>query len=211
VSPAPLPKLPPVFGIDDADYRPAGRSMLDILTDDHRMITRLLDRLGRARPPAVAVDVLVATMSRHLCSEEQYLYPTVRAVLPGGEELADRELLEHAMLRRGLDRLSVVTPEYAGFRALVEEIAEQAGRHARQAVEEIFPALRRSCPESELIRLGNRVTIAQESAPTRAHPSAPLRPPANKVVNAAVGVLDYVRDGLTGRSTWPDAYNHRDW
>jgi hypothetical protein len=208
VSPAPLPKLPPAFGIDDADFRPGGRSMIEILTDDHRMIATLLNRLAADRPPSVVIDVLVATMSRHLCSEEQYLYPTVRVVLPDGDELADRELLEHAALRRNLDNLTDVAPDHAGFRALVDAVAERADRHAGLAATELFPRLRTACSGNELIRLGNRVTIAQESAPSRPHPGVPLRPPANKLVGAAVGVLDKVRDSLTGRLTWPAGYDH---
>ena len=64
--------------------------MIDILSGDHLQLALLCDRLApdgsaRSLPPALrrppVVDVLIATLTRHLCAEEQYLYPTVRAVL----------------------------------------------------------------------------------------------------------------------------------
>ena len=63
--------------------------------------------------------------------------------------------------------------------------------------------LRAALPEHDLIRLGNRVQIAEEAAPTRPHPGAPATPPLNKLVDPALGVVDKIRDLLSGRSTWP--------
>src|ERR1043165_7958121 len=43
---APLPPLPPVPGVDDADLRPGGTSMLDILDAEHARPTDLYARLA---------------------------------------------------------------------------------------------------------------------------------------------------------------------
>jgi hypothetical protein len=75
-------------------------------------------------------------------------------------------------------------------------------RHVRRAVR-VFPRLRTACGANTLIRLGNRVTIAQEAAPTRPHPSNPRTAPANKLADPAVAVLDKLRDALTRRPTRP--------
>ncbi len=53
--------------------------------------------------------------------------------------------------------------------------------------------------DEELIRLGNRSEIAEEAAPTRPHPGTPATPPWNQIVEPAVGVVDKVRDAVTGR------------
>ena len=162
-----LPPLPRAFG---ADARPAGRSMVDLIEEDHQLLTRLRF--------TGAVDVFVACLMRHLSAEAQYLYPVARRVLPSGPRLADAAL--------ALDRILLLDP-----------LAPAAlDGHLSLGLPGVLP-------EHDLIRLGNRVQIAQEAAPTRPHPSAPATPPLNKLVDPALGVVDKVRDLLSRRGTWP--------
>ncbi len=148
--------------------------------------------------------MLVATVSRHLSAEEQYLYPTVRRVLPGGADLADRELAADTAILEALRRLHRTPVTDAAFPAAVDMVGRQWRRHSRCANREVYPGLRDRCTGNELVRLGNRVAIAQEAAPTRPHPATPTTPPANKVVDPAIGVVDKLRDALTRRVTWPE-------
>jgi hypothetical protein len=206
--PAPLPPLPPTFAASDDDVLPGGRNIVDILVDDHHQISALCDGLRESPPDSAAArslaEVLVATLSRHLSVEEQYLYPTARAVLPDGAHLADQELTEDTEMLRALKQLHDTGPEDQAYAGLVDTVTRQARRHARRASHEIFPRLREMCSDNELIRLGNRVEIAHEAAPTRPHPATPVTPPVNKVIDPAIGVVDKVRDVLTGRTTRPE-------
>ena len=207
--PVPLPPLPPVFAITDDDVRVPGCSMVDLLADDHDQLDalcrRLRDTVSRTDPAATGVaDVLVATLTRHLSAEEQYLYPCVRAVLPDGGPLADHELAEDAAMLSTLKRLHGTAADHPGYPGLVETITRQVARHARRATAELFPYLRERCTDNELVRLGNRVEIARAAAPTRPHPATPLTPPVNKVIDPAIGVVDKVRDLLGRRRTRPE-------
>ena len=177
----PLPPLPPVA----PDARPGGRSMVDLLIAEHRGLVELSARLS----DPVTASVFTAGLVRHLSAEEQYLYPTVRAALRDGDRLADTEIEADAALLRSL-RLSAFPDTATGLRGHVERC------HTR-----LFPALRAVLDDAALIRLGNRVLIAEEAAPTRPHPGTPFVPPWNRVVEPAVGVLDKVRDALTRRPT----------
>jgi len=163
--------------------------MLDELTEDHHHLVQLC---WFRRTPQV-VDVLVAVASRHLAAEAQYFYPTVRRILPEAgvhEHLAaDRELLRALRERR--------------FDAVRDLVDAHVGRQER-----LFPQLRDACGAYDLIRLGNRVRIARESAPTRPHPGTPATPPLNKFVDPAIGVLDKLRDAFTLRTTWPEDLAH---
>ncbi|MEN3309269.1 MAG: hypothetical protein V7603_5471 [Micromonosporaceae bacterium] len=134
-------------------------------------------------------DALVATLCRHLSAEEQYLYPAVRGALPGGDALADRELAADRQLR---------------VAARSPELGELIAGHVRRCERELFPRLRRSLDEVALIRLGNRVEIALEAAPSRPHPGLPDRPPLNKWVDPLVGAVDKARDALARRVTYPE-------
>ncbi|GAA2624036.1 hemerythrin domain-containing protein [Dactylosporangium fulvum] len=197
----PLPPLPPVA----EELEVPGRSMLDLLDEDHQLIDQLCHRLADDETSRDVEDVLVATLSRHLSAEEQYLYPTVRTVLPDGEPIASREVEADAELLVALRRLHT-TPrhEAAAHRAALEAVAEHVRKHTHRTAGKVFPRLRASCTDTDLVRLGNRVEIARGSAPTRPHPGTPATPPLNKLVDPAVGVVDKVRDVLSGRTTWAE-------
>ena len=204
---APLPPLPPVIG-DEWGDEPTGRNMIDILVDEHHQIRMLcVDLADLAGPPARrtrVADVLTASLTRHLSAEEQYLYPTVRRVLPDGAPLADHEIVADDALLRTLRRLGAARPGDDGYERLVNTLSTQVARHIDEASRRIFPRLRARCPESDLVRLGNRIEVAVEAAPTRPHPSTPQKPPWNKLVSPGLGVLDKVRDLLSGRRTYPE-------
>ncbi|MGW4460640.1 hemerythrin domain-containing protein [Micromonospora sp. NPDC004704] len=202
----PLPPLPPTAGVDDDHYRPGGLSMVDLLAREHEQIGALCRELADPALPADqrhrVAEVLTATLTRHLSAEEQYLYPSVRSALPDGEPVADREIAADAALLRSLVDLSAATTGDPEFERTLSEITEQVGRHNEVAATEIFPALHSIATEADLIRLGNRVQIAEEAAPTRPHPTTPATPPWNRIVEPAVGVVDKVRDAVSGRQTY---------
>lgn len=191
----PLPPLPPTA--DDA-YRPGGRSLADLVDREHRALLGLAAQvtdagLDPARRREV-LDVLTAAVSRHLSAEEQYLFPAARAAVPESGDLVDREIEADAALLTALKGLS--GPDDPA----VADVAERVRRHVGRVAALVTP-LREVASDAELIRLGNRWEIAEEAAPTRPHPGTPATPPWNKIVEPAVGVLDKVRDVVTGRRT----------
>ncbi|MFI1194388.1 hemerythrin domain-containing protein [Micromonospora sp. NPDC020750] len=191
----PLPPLPPV---PEESYRPGGRSLVDIIDQEHRQMLALVDRIGGPDPdpePGDLVQVLTATVSRHLSAEEQYLFPAVRAALPQAGQLVDRELEAAGALLTALKGLAgPADPALA-------DVVERVRRHVAQVAALVGP-LGEVATDVELIRLGNRWEIAEEAAPTRPHPGTPATPPWNRIVEPAVGVVDKVRDAVTGRPTY---------
>jgi hypothetical protein len=192
-----LPPLPPVGG------ETTGRTVVDVIAGQHRELLRLCDRLAGDQDDRRLLDVVVATLSRHLSAEEQYLYPAVRTVVPGGDELADRELAEDHGLLVTLKRLQRAERGGADHRRLVGEVVAAVRRHVDADAGELLPVLTQMAPVEDLIRVGNRVELAQEAAPTRPHPGTPSTPPWNKVLDPAVAVVDKVRDVVTRRTTYP--------
>src|SRR5215216_6255598 len=142
---APLPPLPPVLG-DGWGAQPAGGSMVDVLVEDHHQLRVLCVELADLGGPAYrrqrVADVLSAVLSRHLSAEEQYLYPTVRAVLPGGGPLADHEIAADQAMLRTLRRLRAGRPGDDAFEQAVHAIHAEVGRHVAESSGRIFPRLR---------------------------------------------------------------------
>jgi hypothetical protein len=52
-----------------------------------------------------------------------------------------------------------------------------------------------------MVALADKVQTAKQAAPTRPHPSSPNSELFHKSVGPGVGMLDRLRDKLTGRST----------
>jgi hypothetical protein len=194
-----LPPLPPVGG------ETTGPNVVDLLTREHRELLALCgeltgDATDAARRRTVA-QVISAELSRHLSAEEQYLYPAVRAAVPDGYALVDREIVEDRAMLEALRLLEAADDENRSARA--EDVCRRLTRHADAAAADLFPMLLQMASAEELIRLGNRVELAEEAAPTRPHPGTPATPPWNKVVDPAVAVVDKMRDMVSRRTTYP--------
>jgi hemerythrin superfamily protein len=201
----PLPPLPSIPGAD-ATHRPPGRSIIDVLDHEHDKVTTLCeelleDDLSTERRQRV-VSVVVAELSRHMSAERQYLYPTVRALLPDGETLAEVGTAEDTTLLHLLQRLEGTSPEDPYHAKVTDEVATQFYRHRDSATDHLFGALREAATDEQLIRLGNRIEMVKEAAPTRPHPGAPAKPPWNVVVDPTLGVIDKTRDVLARRTTY---------
>ena len=185
-----LPPLPPVGG------ETTGRNVIDVLAEQHDQLVELCDRLVSAPGDRRLAQVVIATLSRHLSAEEQYLYPALRAAVPGGADLAARELAEDHALLLTLKRLE------RGEEA-EKDLRDAVRRHVAADAEELLPVLAQMVPVEDLIRVGNRVETAEEAAPTRPHPGTPSSPPWYKIVDPAVAVVDKFRDVVTRRTTYP--------
>jgi hemerythrin-like domain-containing protein len=192
-----LPPLPPAGG------EITGRSVVDVIADQHRELLSLCDRMIGDRRRAVA-DVVIATLTRHLSAERQYLYPAVRRTVPDGDTIADRELAEDRDLLVVLKNLDGVRPDDARFDELAEAVIAAVRRHVEADEGELLPLLTQMVTVEDLIRIGNRIETAVEAAPTRPHPGTPSAPPWNKVVDPVVAVVDKARDAVSRRTTYPN-------
>lgn len=179
-----------------------GRSVFEVLKEDHRHVEQLFEQ-ARSAPDVESrkevADRIIAELVRHAVAEEQYLYPAVREHL--GDERADEEIREHAAAEqtmKDIERLKADDPELEAKLTVLETEVRQ---HVAEEEDEVFPALAERLSAEELVRLGDQVTMAKKVAPTHPHPLSPDTPPLNKLLGPGVGLVDRVRDLLTGRNT----------
>lgn len=195
-----LPPLPALPGTEN--YLPPGESILDMLATEHRFLDAMCADV-RDGPGRDAADILVAVLCRHLSAERQYLYPTVVKAVPeqapaaGARLRADDELLAAAGALLGAE------PSSPCWQKALAALRLGIAGHQAACDETLFVPLRAALSQTDLVRLGNRVDMALESAPTRPHLGAPGRTPWNKVTDPALGALDKVRDLFTRRATYP--------
>ncbi|MCL7424982.1 hemerythrin domain-containing protein [Streptomyces sp. NPDC057806] len=180
-----------------------GGNVIEELMTDHGEVEELFGKI-EALPPGdknrkAYADQVTMELVRHSVAEEAYLYPAVREHLAGGDALADQELEDHAKAEQIMKDLESCDPGDHEFDRLIGMLMTEIRAHIADEEQNLFPQLRATCPAEALDKLGDKVRQAKKTAPTRPHPSAPDKPPANKLLAPGVGMVDRLRDALTGR------------
>ncbi|QGV82332.1 hemerythrin domain-containing protein [Streptomyces ficellus] len=180
-----------------------GGNVIQELTTDHREVDELFARIeslpaGDEQRRELA-DELTMELIRHAVAEEMYLYPAVRRFVDDGDDLADKEIEDHSEVERMLTDLEGCHPGDARFDALINRLKAAVTTHVADEENRLFPLLAESCSPQSLDELGDKIRSAKKTAPTRPHPAAPDTPPANKLLAPGAGMVDRMRDMLTGR------------
>jgi hemerythrin superfamily protein len=180
-----------------------GGNVIDELTTDHGEVEELFGKI-EALPSGhkdrkLYADQVTMELVRHSVAEEAYLYPAVRQHVANGDALADQELAEHAQAERLMKDLERCEPDDPEFDRLAAMLMSEIRSHIADEENNLFPRLRQACSPDALNELGDKVRQAKKTAPTRPHPAAPDKPPMNKIMAPGAGLVDRVRDALTGR------------
>ena len=178
--------------------------VIDVLTTDHREATELLGQISSSTDPVQRRDLadqLIAELVRHSVAEEMYVYPAVRDHVPNGQEMVDHDTSEHKELERLMKELEGSDSSAPEFLTVVGRIEAVLADHVRDEEAQQFPQLRAHVPAQHLVELKGKVETAKKLAPTRPHPAAPNAELFHKAVGPGVGLVDRLRDRLSGRST----------
>jgi len=180
------------------------QDVVDFLTADHKLMLELLGRIEQTTDPAERrdlADTLIAEVMRHAVAEEMHVYPAIEKYVPNGKEEVAHDKQEHDELVDVMKRIEDLDAAEPAFLEQVREMEAMLRHHADDEESDQFPKLRASIPAAALVELRVKVERAMELAPTRPHPSAPHSELFHKTVGAGVGMVDRLRDKLTGRST----------
>ncbi|MGP4112584.1 hemerythrin domain-containing protein [Streptomyces sp. 4N509B] len=180
-----------------------GGDVIQELTTDHDEVESMFQEIeslpsGERRRKELADEVTIELV-RHSIAEEEYLYPAVRERVPDGARVADKEIEDHAAVERIMKDLEGCEATDQHFDRLMGALIAEVREHVRDEEDNLFPALRRVCSQDELMDLGDKTRRAKMMAPTRPHPSAPDKPPLNKLLAPGAGLVDRARDALSGR------------
>ena len=179
--------------------RPAPPDAIAVLKQDHRTVNELFERFEQTGPGArkrrgQLVSKMVHELSKHAGLEEQIFYPVVRARLPAVEQDVLEALEEHHLVEITLSELERMDPSHERYGAKVQVLIESVRHHVKEEERELFPKVRKAIPAAELRELGQQLTAAKPSAPTRPHPEAPDTPPGNIVAQALTAPFDAAAD-----------------
>ncbi|MET9962281.1 hemerythrin domain-containing protein [Streptomyces sp. NPDC006326] len=168
-----------------------GADVIAELIADHREAAEMFDRIEHttgAEDRQRAAERLTVELVRHTVVEEEHLCPAIREHLPDGDVVADKEVADHSLVEKLLKDLEGLDAEGPEFDRLLAALKSEVTAHVRDEEENLFPRLRRACPQGVLDRLGDEARRAKELAPAGPDPAAP-----------DTGLVDRVRDLVHGR------------
>ena len=178
--------------------------VVDILTTDHQEMVSLIAQIESTSDPGQRrdlADTVIAEVMRHAVAEEMFVYPAVEEHVPNGTKEVEHDKNEHDEIVRLMKQVEDVDAADPEFMELIRELETKLRHHAKDEESEQFPQLRAHIPAEKLVDLGEKVENAKKLAPTRPHPHAPHSELFHKTIGPGVGMVDRLRDKLTGRHT----------
>jgi hemerythrin superfamily protein len=177
------------------------RDVVDMLTTDHHEVLELIGQVPSADPGERRdqVDTVIAELMRHSVAEEMYVYPAMRDHLPDGDSKVQHDVQEHQQLEEIMKELEGLDSAEARFLETLGRLEAVLRDHVSDEEQKHFPELRTHLSRDQLVEMGGKVETAKKVAPTRPHPAAPHSELFHKVVGPGVGMVDRLRDKLTGR------------
>jgi hemerythrin-like domain-containing protein len=186
-------------------------NVFEVLANDHEQVKRMLTEFEAGPTAATGANTsefalrkkmaeqLIIEESKHEAVEEMYFWPAVRERIPGGDQFADTAIGQEQEAKEVLTKLDKLDADHPDFERLVREFIEAGREHIAFEETQVWPALRSALTEQEAVELGDKLTEAKKTAPTRPHPHTPPMPGVLKAAGPAVSAVDRARDAATGR------------
>ena len=185
--------------------------VFEVLKKDHDEVKAMLDWLADGPTAASGatgeqlaqrkrlVDNLIMEESRHEAAEQQHFWPAMRALGPEGDRVADQAIEQETEGEAILDKLDASGPDDERFESLLATFASDARAHIAFEEAHAWPLLSATISQQKSAELGDKITQAKKTAPTRPHPKVPPQRGALKTAGPLAAMADKIRDALTGR------------
>jgi hypothetical protein len=142
-----------------------GMDVLELLASQHEEVDDLIERIETGDGDKAALfEELANKLAAHATIEEKIFYPAV--LRADTEELLREAGEEHLAVKRVLADLLELDPDEdeAEFDAKLSVLKEEVEHHAHEEEEEkLFPLLRRTMSEDDLLGLGNECLVMFEA------------------------------------------------
>jgi hemerythrin superfamily protein len=129
----------------------------EYLAEQHREVEQLFRRYAES-PDDATVREICAALTAHSVAEEQALYPELRRIVDGGDDLADAAEAQHGVAKTIIARIYDSPPESLG--PLVDELERDVTAHVRFEEDELFPAMAESGVDADQLDARLRAAVA---------------------------------------------------
>ena len=142
--------------------------VIELLSQDHQHIRRLLEQLDRETDPAqlcVLYVRIVHEMTAHEAAEQQVVFPAFRTVAPAEEQEARHWIDEHGEINQLMAEMRMLSPDDPGFEKRAAALCIELQAHFAVEEERLFPRLNRCASREDRVELGEQVLAVKQAAP----------------------------------------------
>lgn len=188
----------------------------DEIKTDHRELRGWYDKIvnpANEDEQVRAQNQFAWELARHSVGEELVVYPAMEQHVSGGKELADRDRQEHQVVcltpgnRKGqtynadgkqvkevLKQFQNMSPSDANYMPTIKNLMENLSKHMKEEEIEDLVKLDKALSQDQKESLGKSFDRTKAFVPSRAHPSAPSKPPFETAVSLLTAPIDHVAD-----------------
>lgn len=183
---------------------PTRIDMITLLCGQHRGTDQLLvrldgNRIAGAEEAERTARRVVIDLLQNAKAKQVHLNPLVRSELPNGDALADRQIAQLDEAEVVMKELEKLSPGDAEWQPTVHRLAVLVRGHVQELERVVLPALMARLSSARLLEIGTKMRVTEATAPTRPHPASPSEGTAAALAGAGAGLVDRVRDTVTGR------------
>jgi len=174
---------------------PTGKDIFSILIEEHRLVENLGKQYQASQDDKERAGIaynVIKLLSMHAAGEEMALYPLMRLKL--GDAAVEHALNEHQQVKLDLFALDNMTYGSAHFDEKLMSALSNTLQHVDEEENQLFPALKSKSTQAEIAQATTEYVAGKPICPSRPHPDAPNKPPANKLANTVAASEDKVRD-----------------
>jgi len=177
--------------------------VIELLEHDHREVEQMFAEYEQAtskEQKETLRDRIIIELVRHSEAEEQAVYPLIRKSIDNGDQIIEHEIDEHSKAERIMKELDKMSADDPQFGVLMTQLMTAIKEHVAEEENDVFPQFRTKVDADELKKLGETVERLKKIVPTHPHPMAPDHPPFNALLGPGAGLVDRLRDMLSGRA-----------
>ena len=177
--------------------------VIELLEHDHREVEQMFAEYEQAtskEQKETLRDRIIIELVRHSEAEEQAVYPLIRKRIDNGDQIIEHEIDEHSKAERIMKELDKMSADDPQFGVLMTQLMTAIKEHVAEEENDVFPQFRSRVDADELNKLGETVERLKKIVPTHPHPMAPDHPPFNALLGPGAGLVDRLRDMLSGRA-----------
>ncbi|KAF9529907.1 hypothetical protein CPB83DRAFT_851788 [Crepidotus variabilis] len=183
----------------------SSRQLTHAVKEDHEEMYEYYDQYNKASGDKDAqerwANQLTWEVARHAVGEELVVYPLMEKYLGAeGKRLADEDRAEHQYVKERLYKLESLQAGSAEHSSLLKDVMDHLRPHNDSEEQKDLPALEKALAavgagESE--KAAASFSRTKKFAPTRAHPSAPNKPPFETLAGLLAAPIDKLKDAFT--------------
>jgi hemerythrin superfamily protein len=172
----------------------------ELLRQQHQTVQQMLSQFvpSKGSDRGELFDCLRATLAVHETAEEMIVYPVLRGISDVGKKIAEARVEEESEAKDVLAQLEKLGVDGSGFDEQFEAFRKSVLKHAGAEESEVFPLLESNVDNEKLRKMASSIQMAEKLAPTHPHPHGPDSAVGNMLVGPFVGMVDKVRDALSG-------------